>query len=155
MSKLNDIATELSDLTKLFKIYGVDNSGTPSDIYITGTNIAAQLMTAAFNFGGQAHPGYKVETFSAAKEFNLNNGNNQYMPVSANTVLSLANKLPGTYIIQLQNTALVTSITLDASFGTAIDNCPDFVLTSGSRNKITVHVDAYNQTDYINSPITA
>lgn len=111
--------------------------------------MAVKGMLEAFTFGGQAHAGSKVETFSATKTFNLNNGSNQYMSVSANTVLTLSNKLPGTYIIQLQNTVLVTSITVDSTFGNPVDNNPAFLLTSGGRNKITVHVDANNNTEYL------
>jgi len=136
---------------KVYQLY--QPNGTNPFVYTDNSEVLN--VDGSFQSTGQANSGSKIETFSAAKTFDLNNGNNQYMPISANTVLSLSNKLPGTYIIQLQNTAVVTSITVDSTFGDALDNSPDFLLASGDRNKITVHVDANNNTEYINSTKTA
>lgn len=123
--------------------------------FVYTDNSAVLTVDGRFQTTGQAHGGSSIEVFSAAKTFDLNNGGNQYMPVSANTTLSLTNKRPGTYVVQLQNTAIVTSIVLDSSFGDSVDNNPLLLLNSGDRNKITIHVDANNVTEYIITTKTA
>ena len=107
--------------------------------------MAVAGMAEAFQFGGQANGGYSVESFSATKTFNLNNGVSQEMVITGNiTSLSLSNKVNGgSYLIYLvQNgTGGYTIPTPDSTFGSETDNsAPAFITTANAVNIINVNV---------------
>lgn len=101
-------------------------------------------MAEAFQFGGQANGGYSVESFSATKIFNLNNGVSQEMTLTGNvTSLTLSNKVNGgSYLIYLieDGTGGRTIPTPDSTFGNKTDNSADFITTANAVNIINVNV---------------
>lgn len=106
--------------------------------------MAVAGMAEAFQFGGQANGGYSVESFSATKTFNLNNGVSQEMTLTGNvTSLTLSNKANGgSYLIYLieDGTGGRTIPTPDSTFGSKTDNSADFVTTANAVNIINVNV---------------
>ena len=118
--------------------------------------VAYQAMTDAFQFGGQAHGGFKLVTYSATPTFNLNNGNNQYMPVTASTTCTLSNKLAGWFSVILEvDTASSPTISLDSTFGTAAVNSEEISNADNDINVITVLVLPSGTTVYSNTVITS
>jgi len=113
--------------------------------------ITKTLLTLTGNLvvNGQAHGGYHIQTFAASTTFDGNNGNNQYMAVTADTTIGLSNLLPGTYVIDLYiNTATPPTITIGATFGDAYDNSPALDNTNTAYNTITVFVNANSDVHY-------
>lgn len=106
--------------------------------------MAVAGMAEAFQFGGQANGGYSVESFSATKTFNLNNGVSQEMTLTGNvTSLTLSNKANGgSYLIYLieDGTGGRTIPTPDSTFGNKTDNSADFITTANAVNIINVNV---------------
>jgi len=106
-------------------------------------------MTNPFSFGGQAHGGSKIVSFSAAITFSGNDGNNQYCAITGDTTLGLSNLLPGMYVIDLYiNTATPPTITIGATFGDPYDNSPTLDNTNTAYNTITVFVNANSDVHY-------
>ena len=114
--------------------------------------MAVAGMVEAFQFGGQANGGYSVESFSATKIFNLNNGVSQEMVITGNiTSLSLSSKANGgSYLIYLveNGTGGYTIPTPDSTFGSKTDNSADFVTTANAVNLINVNVRPNGTTYY-------
>lgn len=114
--------------------------------------MAVAGMTEAFTFGGQANGGSSVESFSATKTFNLNNGVSQEMTLTGNvTSLTLSNKLNGgSYLIWLiqDGTGGRTIPTPDSTFGNVTDNSASFVTTANAVNIINVNVRPNGATYY-------
>lgn len=114
--------------------------------------MAVSGMAEAFQFGGQANGGYSVESFSATKTFNLNNGVSQEMTLTGNvTSLTLSNKANGgSYLIYLieDGTGGRTIPTPDSTFGSKTDNSADFVTTANAVNMINVNVRPGGATYY-------
>jgi len=119
-------------------------------------NPALDGMTDAFNFGGQAHGGSYVKDFSASATFDADDGNNQYMEVTASTTVGLSNELPGTYILKLEiNSGASPVITPHASLGDPFDNNATLLDANGDTNTITVVVDANGDKEYTINTRTA
>lgn len=117
---------------------------------------AVDGMSLKFEFGGQAHGGYYVDSFSASKTFNANNGNNQEMVVTSSTTINITNELPGTYIITLPVSGGGSpNIIIGASFGTAVDNNAVIKNSNGDINIITLVVRPGGSKYYTINTITA
>lgn len=131
------------------------------DLAITGVtwgHIDDQTQTIAGNkvFSNQAHGGDSLETFSAAKTFDANNGNNQKMLVTASTTIGITNELPGTYVFVLEiDTATPPTITIGASFGTVLDNSADLITEDNDINILTLVVDTQGNKYYTINTLTA
>lgn len=103
--------------------------------------IAVAGMINAFSFGGQAHSGNHIQTFSASTTFDANNGNNQEMVVTASTTIGIINELPGTYIFTLEIDSISSpTITIGASFGSEVDNSATIINADNDINIITLVV---------------
>ena len=71
----------------------------------------------------QAHGGDTLESFSASKTFDANDGNVFEMDVTASTTIGITNEEAGTYIFRLKiDTATPPTITVGASLGTKLPN---------------------------------
>ena len=89
-------------------------------------------------FDGQAHGGKYIKTWSASATFSADDGNNQYMEVTASTTIEIADEEPGVFIIDLEiNSGLNPTITLGTSLGVPYDNTPDIINSDGDINTIT------------------
>lgn len=114
--------------------------------------IAINGMPDAFKFAGQATGGHSIESFSATKTFNLDNGNSQEMTLTSNvTSLTLSNKVNGgSYLIYLIQdvTGSRTIPTPDSTFGNKTDNSADFVIDANAVNLINVNVRPDGTTYY-------
>lgn len=112
----------------------------------------AQTIAGRKTFSSQVNGGSNEETFSAAITFDLDNGNIQKMPLTANTVPSLSNKVNGgTYIIIFETNATGGySISPDSSFGTKTDNSMDSVTSATANAKYiyTIVVEPDGDTFY-------
>lgn len=104
----------------------------------------------------QAHGGSSVESFSASKTFDANDGNNQSMDVTASTTIGITNELPGTYVIELEiDTATPPTITIGASFGDVMDNSADLINVDNDINILTLYVNPSGAKRYTINTITA
>ena len=140
-------------------LFTVFNSGDPTKIIqflasaiTTGTTriltvpdisglLAIAGMVDNFSFGGQAHGGDFVKSFSASAIFDAEDGNNQEMLVTASTTIAITNELPGTYIITLEiDTVTPPTITIGASLGDPLDNNATLLNADNDINVITLVV---------------
>lgn len=112
-------------------------------VLLTGNQTVAGEKTLSNNLkvNAQAHGGDTLEGFSASKEFDADDGNNQEMEVTASTAISITNELPGTFLIWLPiNSGASPGITPDASLGTKANNSDDFSDVDGDINLVTIAV---------------
>lgn len=160
--KLSQIADEISNYNDAnARIYGAEIT-TPKSVFALISKFVntvlnqtiAGIKTFSDNvlINGQARGGYSVETFSATKTFNLDNGNSQEMVITGNiTSLTLSNKVNGgSYLIYLveNGTGGYTIPTPDSTFGSKTDNSADFVTTANAINMINVNVRPNGTTYY-------
>ena len=139
-------------LTRAFKITADRTQTFPDNDGI----FAVTSMANDFAFGGQAHGGDHIQTFSASTTFNAVNGNNQEMLITASTTIGISNELPGTYIFTLEiDTGIPPTITIGASFGSPIDNNATLVDTDSSINILTLVVRSNGTKYYTINTITA
>lgn len=108
-------------------------------------------------FTGQVTPGKLTETFSASKTINFIYGNVQKMAVTGDTTIAIDNELAGgTYLLFLEiDTGTPPVITLDASFGTAIDNSATLLTADNDVNIINIIVDPDGVVYYGVNTVTA
>lgn len=149
----------VGDGTKVFN-FDASSISTSTTITLTIPDVSGLIAVAgmvdAFSFGGQAHGGDNVRTFSASTTFDSNNGNNQSMDVTASTNIGISNELPGTYIFELEiDTAGAPTITPNANLGTVMDNSADFINADNDINIITVYVNPSGAKKYTINTITA
>lgn len=103
--------------------------------------IAVAEMVNAFSFGGQAHGGNNIRTFSASTTFNADDGNNQSMVVTAATTIGITNELPGIYVFTLEIDSVASpAITIGASFGDPANNNATISDVDNDINLITLVV---------------
>ncbi len=89
----------------------------------------------------QAHGGDTLESFSASKTFDADNGNVFEMVVTGDTTINISNEEAGTFIFRLEiNSAASPTITAGASFGTKLTNSSDIVNDDDAINIITLVV---------------
>lgn len=127
-----------------------------------GSSSEAETITGDKTFSdnviidGQAHGGNHVQTFSASTTFDADNGNNQEMIVTATTTIGITNELPGTYVITLEIDSVASpTITIGASFGTAVDNNAALINADNDINIITLVVRPNATKYYTINTITA
>ena len=132
-SYLNDKLTVLGGLVKsIINPAGDEVLQIELPTTITGNRI----------FTGQSHGGDSLESFSASKTFDANNGNNQKMLITADTTIGITNELAGTFIFILEiDTATPPTITIGASFGSVLDNSVDLINADNDINILTLVVD--------------
>ena len=84
-------------------------------------NDVDQIIAGNKKFANQAHSGDSLDTFSATKTFDLDEGTVREMPITADTTIEVINEEAGTYIFRLPiNTATPPTITVGTSFGTLL-----------------------------------
>ena len=121
---------------------------------ISGTMAILEALQTVFE--GQAHGGSSVESFSASKTFDADDGNNQSMLITASTTIGVTNELPGTHIYELEiDTATPPTITIGASFGTVMDNSAALINADNDINILTLYVNPSGAKRYTINTITA
>ena len=130
------------------------NSGETAHEYSQMTENA----NGSIQIEGQATGGHSVESFSATKTFDLDNGNALEMPVTANiTSLSLSNKVNGgshlIYLVQ-DGTGGHTIPTPDSSWGKELPNSDAFLTGANDVNMINVNISPSGVVTYTNLAYT-
>ena len=107
-------------------------------------------------FGGQAHGGNYTKSFSASATFNADDGNNQYMAVSASTTIDISNLDEGIMIIKLKVIVGTSpTITIGASLGDVMDGASTILNANGDVNTLTIVKGADGLIEYTVSTVTA
>jgi len=131
----------------------VSYSDSGNVVLLTGNQIVVGEKTLSNNLkvNAQAHGGDSLESFSASKTFDCDDGNVFEMDVTASTTIGISNEEAGTYVFRLTiGTATPPVITVGASFGTKLPNGSlDFVYTDNSVNILTLSVWPSGAKDYI------
>jgi len=91
-------------------------------------------------FANQAHAGDNEAVFSATQTFDLDDGNNQEMPVTGDTTVEVSNEEAGTYLLWLPVISGTPTITIGTSFGDVLDNSGTLLNADGDVNLITLVV---------------
>jgi len=153
-TKINENNTELyardnvsqSEVTLNTAKVSYDDSG--NVVLLTGET--DQEIEGNIKVAGQAHGGDTLESFSASKTFDADNGNVFEMDVTASTTISITNEEAGTYIFRLKiDTGTPPVITVGASFGAKLPNASlDFDYTDTVINILTLVVWPSGAKDY-------
>ena len=104
----------------------------------------------------QANAGHNIKTFTASATFNADDGNNQYMEVTASTNVGISDELPGIMIIELEiNSGGSPTITPNANLGTVMDNSAAFINADNDINIITIYINPNGAKRYSVNTIAA
>jgi len=96
-----------------------------------------QIIGGNKKFANQAHAGDNEASFSASQTFDLDDGNNQEMPVTGDTTVEVSNEEAGTYLLWLPVISGTPTITIGTSFGDVLDNSGTLLNADGDVNLIT------------------
>lgn len=119
-------------------------------------NDQEQEITGNKLFQNQAHGGDFIKTFSASATFDADDGNNQYMEVTASTTIAIINEQPGMYEFELEiNSGASPTITISASLGTITDNAATLINADNDINLITLYVNPNGSKRYTVEIVTA
>jgi hypothetical protein len=125
----------------LFKPFQTNYNDVWDSFIAPEDNPALDGMTDPFAFGGQAHAGDSLQSFSASKTFDLDNGNVQEMVVTASTTIGITNEQAGVFIFRLPiNSGASPVITIGPSFGDVMDGSLDLLDANNDVNIITLTV---------------
>lgn len=145
-----DIPTEAQFIDLIDSLFNFTDNGSPVLLTTNQTVVGEKTLSDNLKVNAQAHGGDTLESFSASKTFDADNGNVFEMDVTASTTIGITNEESGTYVFRLKiDTGTPPTITVGASLGTKLPNASlDFDDTDTVINILTLVVWPSGAKDY-------